>query len=292
MNLFELLKGELSALNITDKELVARYIYIRTGELFNYNPACEVADSQLLETMINEKINIYKITNFKLICYSWARMFKQLLNAFGIKAEEKKGFCHLYVEYEINNQTYVADLMKDYEDIFRIKFGLKTENNYQKEVTEKTKQSQIERWDKAIHYKKGITTEKVLEELKKELKEKYLDASDYIANCTKVISHLINIQRKNVTLGFISGRKYIHYLLKFFLEDYYQSCSSEFYNKDQGIYMTLYGIKTEKNTIYYIYQKRANGTYEMKEVPKHIIQFLLGLQTLEKIYTRNLTATL
>ena len=37
MNLLELLKQELKTKNIIDKELIARYIYIRIGELFDYD---------------------------------------------------------------------------------------------------------------------------------------------------------------------------------------------------------------------------------------------------------------
>ena len=97
MNLLELLKQELKTKNIIDKQLIARYIYIRIGELFDYDESYlfENWDEQqkLKESIVDKKQIIY----FKLICYNWSKLYKELLNDFGIEAELVPDFGHQYV---------------------------------------------------------------------------------------------------------------------------------------------------------------------------------------------------
>lgn len=44
MNLLEKLRQEIAALRLSDLLVIARYIYVRTGELFEYDPFYNVTD--------------------------------------------------------------------------------------------------------------------------------------------------------------------------------------------------------------------------------------------------------
>ena len=48
-----------------------------------------------------------QIIYFKLICYNWSKLYKELLNDFGIEAELVPDFGHQYVKYTINKEIYL-----------------------------------------------------------------------------------------------------------------------------------------------------------------------------------------
>lgn len=116
MDLIKILKYELSELQLTDKFQIARYIYVRTGELFNYDPLYEILDCNDQEEkfeLINKRVDIHNVTDFNIVCYSWANMYKDLLSEFGINAKVIESPFHSHVIFSINDKKYTADLMRD-----------------------------------------------------------------------------------------------------------------------------------------------------------------------------------
>lgn len=286
MNLFYLLQKELESKNISDPVLIARYIYIRTGELFEYNPSYDVVSLKQQQELTNENPDPQNITSFNYICYSWSNLYCSLLKLFGINAELVDKLCHRAVKYTIDNQEYYADLMKDFGDVFRIKFGLKTLNNYP--VGEENNKEQIvAEWDQKIGYRKSIKTEAVLEQLKQELQAKYPKEEDYIYNTYKVVQYLLNVPRNGV--GHVSGRNYIRYLLSFFLEDKFQSCTSRIYNVEKSIYIQVYGVQINGQSHFYLYQEMTNGFYEFQEVTPYIVDYFIKSKNFNSSYIRNIT---
>ncbi len=289
MDLLELLKSEVSMLNIKDKFAIARYIYIRTGELFEYDPLYEVIDSNDRETqfeLINKKIDIRNVTDFNVICYSWSHMYHDLLKEFDIDSNIVKTFCHNHVIIKIDEKEYIADLMKDYQDIFLTKFGLQTKYNHQTLTTREEQNEQLKQIDEQINYYKGIHTEEVLAQVKMELQSKYKDSDDYMYNAFKTVTNIMNFHRTNV--GYISGRVYIRYLLRYFLEDDYKPCSARIYNANNDTYIQAYSVESKNKQHYFIYQKMNNGYYEMNEVNKNLIEYLVKSKTYKSTYSKNL----
>ena len=75
-------------------------------------------------------------------------------------------------------------------------------------------QNIVNQWDKQIGYRKN--TEIMLSMLKKELQEKYPNKEDYIYNSYKAVQYIMQFPKER--MEHTSGRKYIHFLLKYFLE--------------------------------------------------------------------------
>ena len=288
MNLLELLKQELKTKNIIDKQLIARYIYIRIGELFDYDESYlfENWDEQqkLKESIVDKKQIIY----FKLICYNWSKLYKELLNDFGIEAELVPDFGHQYVKYTINKEIYCADLTQDYEDIYRIKCGLPTIGNYPIYKSKQEQQNIVNQWDKQIGYRKN--TEIMLSMLKKELQEKYPNKEDYIYNSYKAVQYIMQFPKER--MEHTSGRKYIHFLLKYFLEDLYKYCNGKFYSIENNIFIQAYGVQLSNQFIYYLYRRKNKQGYSFQEVPKKTIKFLFQEKILKRAYTQELEKTL
>ncbi len=197
MNLLELLKQELKTKNIIDKELIARYIYIRIGELFDYD------ESYLFENW-DEQQNI------------------------------------------------------------------------------------VNQWDKQIGYRKN--TEIMLSMLKKELQEKYPNKEDYIYNSYKAVQYIMQFPKER--MEHTSGRKYIHFLLKYFLEDLYKYCNGKFYSIENNIFIQAYGVQLSNQFIYYLYRRKNKQGYSFQEVPKKTIKFLFQEKILKRAYTQELEKTL
>lgn len=289
MDLLEMLNYEIKELQLTDKFQIARYIYIRTGELFNYDPLYEVLDSSEKDKqfeLINKRIDIRNVTDFNVICYSWANMYKDLLTEFGIKAKVIESFCHNHVDFLVDDKKYTADLMRDYQDLFLTKFGLPTKYNYQLMKTKEEQQVELHEVDNKINYRKGINTEDVLKLIKEELKDKYKDSDDYMYNTFKTVSTIMNFHRENV--GYISGRVYIRYLLKYFLDDSYKPCSARIYNKEDNTYIQAFSVESKNKQHYFIYQKMNNNYYEMNEVNKTIVEYLVNSKSYDSTYSKNL----
>ena len=71
MNVIATLEKELKDRIWTPDE-IARYLYIRSGELFSYDPRYYYADDDLKREILNRKINLENVTDFRVVCTSWA----------------------------------------------------------------------------------------------------------------------------------------------------------------------------------------------------------------------------
>lgn len=287
MNLLELLQKEIADLKLTDLELIARYIYIRTGEILEYNPAYDVASKQGKRALSLEYFNIKKMHTRYIICHTWSTIYRDLLLAFGIKAIKIRKGDHSRVLYQIKNDYYMADMTTNHEDIYRIKFGLETKNNYKIKNTKEENNQLIKHWDEQLGYIKGMRTETALALLKKELQEKYPLEEDYLFQVYQIIQSIINIPR-NIQMGNVSGRKYIRFLLQLFLEDKYQSCTSKIYNLEQSIYIQAYGMKCKNQSHFYFYQEMENGNYELQEISFALIEYFEKSRHFNAVFSRNL----
>lgn len=280
MDLLDVLKKEISDLQLTDKYDIARYIYIRTGELFDYDPRYNLVDEYEQSLYKNYRVNIRNVTNFNVVCYSWAGMYKELLNNFSINAEVKKGFCHHYVNFKIDDKVHSADITEYYEDFYRIKFGLKTLNFYQLGMTNADKEILNDKSDKKINYYKGIYTEDALNMVKDELTILYGDNYfEYEENAFKVIRDIMNSHKDGVS--YTSGRKYIRYLINLFLDMSDSECCCRIYNTRKDDFLSIYKIGHDDNPRYYLYQKMDNGYYELNQVNRAVIDFYINSNSYE-----------
>lgn len=141
MNLLETLKEEIKKLNITNKLDIAKYIYIRTGQIFEYDASWYFGDKEIREKIKRKKIDIRNVTDNKLVCFNWSVMYHELLKEFNIFSNikyelksiydehtnsYKKEVKHAYVEVLVDKTIYKADITGTLKDLVSIKFGYDT----------------------------------------------------------------------------------------------------------------------------------------------------------------------
>lgn len=219
-----------------------------------------------------------------MICYSWAKMYHELLTEFGISSRIVHDFCHDYVEISIHDRKITADMTKDYQDISYIKFGMKKHHNFYI-GSPQNEQKEINYADKILKYLSSISMEEVIELLKNELLEENDNVFDYCRNAMKAIEQIMSVQRKNV--GYISGKKFIKYLLINLIKKFCSYQIYEFFNREEQTYIEAFIVEINGIQYYYTYQKMADGCYELHEVTKNIIDFLFHSNSFE--YKKNYT---
>lgn len=178
MNLYSTLLKEINGLNIQEPLAIAKYLYIRTGQLFDYHPLYPVESEQNQEKIYNQTINIENVTTQYIVCSSWAKMYNDLLTRFGIGTRLIREGEHARVVFQIDKDLYFADLTLGVIDFANTKIGLPTQNfsgNMVKinEVDEKVSYpsmtfQKIEEWKEMVHTKNEcINYTTYFEEIKK-----------------------------------------------------------------------------------------------------------------------------
>lgn len=287
MNLYNELQQEIELLHLTDKLTIARFLYIRTGEIFEYNEAFYTYHDgrKKQKKIFYEEIDIYEVKEFRAVCASWAHLFVKLLNAFNITAEyvDDAVYWHGYVKFYINNKVYIADITRNFQDIVNIKFGLKTSHFYRNDflirLVKKLHLSFFENlefdfleMDKTINYYKGIYTDEVFIMIKKEIYSfPYTDNLQLIERVLEIVMLIINIERPNIP--FFSGSSFINRMLKYFLgdlEDYIRH--SNVYDKERTEFMEVIANTYGDNIQFYLYEKNEEGYFKLRKVSKKKIR--------------------
>ncbi len=143
--------------------------------------------------IFKERIDIYHVKQFKIVCSSWAYLYKDLLEAFKIHAQEV-GKNHVKVIFWINHIEYIADMTKKYEDLWRIKFGLPLVHFHpkDKEVIEDKK------LDKKIKYDKGIQVVEVLKIIRQELE--YVKMGEYPYQLCQIMESIMQFKKRMLNI--------------------------------------------------------------------------------------------
>lgn len=272
MNLLALLKEEIQRLNITDKVEIKDYIYFRTGELFNYDPIVNFLDVSEKEELFKKRYDKENITDFNANCFSWSYLFADLLRAFNIPARVVITHNHALVEAYINGETYSCDLMIDYQDIKRIKFGMDICNNYQK-TNNKGNNNQ-----KNQTMLGKIRTEDTLEEIKTKLNlyRTNYNLEDFTYVVFKTIQAFINSNFKKPNIGYVEGLKFIYDLLQLFMIGGYRPFNTHFYDKEKEIFIEVYALLRKRNVIYFAYKQNEDKLYELKEITKEEVEYYVS----------------
>lgn len=269
IDLIKIFELEICLLRLSNNPYaIARYIYIRLGELFQYNNHLEYATEEKRKEIRNKKIDKNHVTDFNFVCDGYVSLYVELLLHFGIAAKEVNTKDHVYVVYTIEEKTYLADLTSGNEDITRIKFGLKPIYNRQILPFAPKIDTTFDDIDQII-YINGITTEEVLENIKNELnkrqeQEKW-NREEYIYQVFKIVENIMNFERNSI--GFVSGVTFIYYLLDFFIENY-EICNIHFLNQNNGLEIEIFSIIRDKKNCHFIYQETEKGFYQLQEISK------------------------
>lgn len=254
---------------------IARYIYIRIGELFQYDTYLEYANEENRKKIRNKMINIRNVTDFSFVCDQFAVIYTELLSHFGINAKIVDTKEHVYVIYTLEEKVYLADLTSGNEDITRIKFGLRPILNRQIFPTAPKDDKTFDEIDKEISCNK-LTTEEALNILKQELIKKQIsekwDLEEYTYQVYKVVENIINFERPSI--GFISGVTYIYFLLKFFIKNY-EIYNTHILNEENGFEIEVFSVKRKNSICYFSFQEEKKGFFKLHEVSENELNLLL-----------------
>ncbi len=286
MDLLVKLKEEIHKLGLKNDLAIARFIYIRLGELFTYDPTYYTYKSKSPEQMalFDKKIDIRNVNDFNVVCSSWAHVYANLLNYFGIKAlykETSKSYYHAYVKFWIGKKAFVADMTTGLEDISNIKFGFHTTGFYYDDFLwilidkissllnlKKLKNYfQAEtKFDKKINYCKGIYTDEILFMIKREIYSScYQDTKDLINNVFKAVMLIINVERENVR--FSDGENFIVKMLEYFLDSHFEYIGyTQLYDGNRQEFMGIYINIYQNLNNCFLYHKDGNDFYKLEPI--------------------------
>ena len=282
MNLLEAMKSEVLKLKLTDKLKIAQYIYIRTGELFEYDPLWIFSTPDEREALKYKRIDINNVNDFDITCYSWSRMYVELLQAFGIVARVKyvddnfygrqtltlePSTTHAFVEIVLNGRIYISDLTASFKDLIAIKLGLDTFYNSQLSKKFGEEKYQFSKVSEDIdRYRKSIKQALQIIKNKLDIKKAKQNNEEYIYKIYELIGSIIELS--GMQSGFVIGTKSIDFLLKYFIGENYKISNKYFFDKEKSTYIKVYEISINGNPRYFSYSKIPSGLYELQEVTR------------------------
>lgn len=191
MNIKKIILDELKDKDYTKME-IARYIYIRLGQLLVFDPLYVYGSISVQNRLVYKFVDIENLENNKVICSTWALIYSELLDEFDIE-NEVRGTRHYYVLVNIDGYIFKADATEGNSmlDLGRIKYGDATQN-YEAE--------NIEEIDKKINYYKGIYLTEIIEMLKVELQDEQL-----LESCLGITKDMSIPQRVRIKFEFIAS---------------------------------------------------------------------------------------
>lgn len=271
MNLLKQMKEEVSSLLLQDELEIIRYLYIRTGQIFDYDPRFDIVDEFEKEKIAKKRIDIENVEEFDIVCETWNNLFVDLLKAFGIEAKVLKSevakFHHSLVEITTKNYGVLyVDLMIGLLDLKAIKLGKKIKNM---RFADDTLNIFFDEIDKKINYNQGITFEEKIGLIKKELSNENLSYDELLQKAFKRVADIINFPRK-YAMRYSSGSNSIYNILleltgKKFL-------STQFYDLENNEFIEVFPLELSNQTLYYAYEKDANGNFSFHPIEENEVE--------------------
>ena len=182
MNFKEQIFQEIKDKNYKDKFLIARLLYIRTGQFFEYHPYYRILSSEAKDVENKKTVEHYitKTTEKYIICSTWARIYSYFLNCFNIENTIEDNGLHAFVFLKVNNIWILADMTAECEDISRIKFGFSTSEYICEDDEPQDFKKEIRKVDRQIHYCSKKYVDEWLLEKKEKLVQKTLQEKFYL----------------------------------------------------------------------------------------------------------------
>ena len=225
-------------------------------------------------------------SDFDITCFSWAKMYVELLHSFGIVSRVRyvednffgrktssiePSTSHAYVEIIMNGRVYISDLTASYKDMVAIKLGLDTYYNSQLSKRLDEKDYHFSRVSENVdRYRKSIKESlRTLKEKLQDMKED-LNSEEFILKVYKLIGYIMQISEFNA--NYVVGAKSINFLLGYFIGEDYKALNRYFIDKDKSVFIKVYKVYTKGIVHYFAYSKSSNGIYEFQEITREQIE--------------------
>ena len=244
MNLTKLFEKEMAELQIYEPFEIARYFYIRTGQLFEYHPFYSYLDQEKQDCINKERKDIFCIQDFYVTCFSWSQLYVDLLAYFGIYAEQVSSVHHCFVLIPLDDMYIQADLMAQSSDFYRTKLRLIT-----RDYTSKMADFKLQLWeaDHKIMARYSIRMEAVLSMIRKELASYSHNDDELLSNSFEAISCLL----KYHSFGHVTGKKFLRKTADYFADNLYS---------EYGGLGTFYDISNQQRIDIFSYYRPSDVT--------------------------------
>ena len=202
-----------------------RWIYLYICSKFSFDLPFNIENLKDKEKIYYKKIDIKKVEEFEVICYTIANILIDALSLFGIKGEivreKEKEFTHVYVKVVHKNKVIKLDPLKRHDNT-RIKMKSQT-IDFTSLIEDPSFEEELQEADNIIHYP-NFDKEKypdyyndkaiknLAESLKKEAIEKHWSQDELFFKKVEIIKELIN-KRKDFT-RYDDMDYYMGYLMK------------------------------------------------------------------------------
>ena len=240
----------------------AFYIYLKTCRLFSFDQRLDNVPFWYNIAILYQYVDIRNIKTKNIVCTSWSKIYRDLLEEVGIEADIINTFRHRGVNFKIDNYDIYADATIDkYMDLSRVKHNEPVNRFYTID---------------GIHYSE-VPCKRYNKEFDSIINGVY-DKIGYLEDRDK----LINFLRENITLlsdipskidyiienidltsySVMEDAFYFRNVLKKCLDDDYYDVKSTFLkrvNDDGNVDMlTLVVVHEDKKCTYYIFDKLSN----------------------------------
>lgn len=275
MNLLKKMQEEITSLNLKDELEIIRYLYIRIGQIFDYDPRFDIVDVYEKEKIAKKRIAIENVNEFDIVCETMNYLFVDLLKSFGIEAKVIKSgipkFHHSLVEITTKNYGILyADLMIGLYDLCAIKLGKDTKNMHFLNTSNGVSFDEI---DKKINYTQEITFEETMRLNKEKLLNGNLSYEEQLQHAFQMTADIINFPRK-YTFGYCIGANSIFQILLELTGKKFSS--TQFYNLENNEFIEIYPLELSNQTLYYAYEKGKNGSFQFHQVKEEKIEEYLN----------------
>lgn len=291
MDIIETLSKELETygedLTLFEK---ARYFYLRTCQLFQYDFRYLYGDQETKDKIYYLPINAHQIENFYIICSTWSIIYQQLLNSIGIKSDIHTCGKHQSILFYVDGYELEADATCG-ADMSRVKMGHATRKYVNRDNSNSYKQILTET-DIKLGYLKNVYMDECVKLLANDFRLKYKGENKNLYENSKFnyealsykfnwIENLINISTK--ISGYYDSNYYMGYLISKLLTGWEAEkvFFAPFYQVENGKWdmMSLIKVEQEEKPLYF-YLHDVEGKYQITSLEdaqrKHYVKDYSG----------------
>lgn len=281
MDVLQLLDNELKTKSNWSLEEKARYLYIRSCQLFSYDERYtymifkNMYDLKgLKDEIVLKEIDLRNVTktDFLVVCTRYSRyVLPVLLEEFLDITCNVSGKGHEYNTFDLGLSRYIADATNRC-DLERVKMGLRTKDYYDLDIGRKLSDSRVEKIDRKIEYLKDEyfddKLERIINGFENEYNSRKLNEVDYLLAKVDKIKNIfdeINTFRQYSDASYCVNYLLIHFYERF---SYYFKNNNLLNITNDGVWNFINVLDiTFKGEKFNFILEPINGKYEFYEIP-------------------------
>lgn len=188
MDVLQLLDDELKKKNNWSLEEKARHLYIRSCQLFSYDPRyrlfLKLYSREKVSEIVLRDINLRNVIDFRVVCTNYSRyVFKGVAEELLNLQVDVCGSGHEYNMIKLDNSRFIVDVTNEC-DLERVKMGLRTEGYYDLDIGRTLNNQRLEKIDQKTNYIEeeyfADKLKRIIDEFESEYRNKKISEVDYL----------------------------------------------------------------------------------------------------------------